>query len=70
MTMPRETGSEKSERACPTCGGPMQVSESAYGSITAKCPTCDGSPEPQRQQADQNEQREVGTDVNEGAEDA
>lgn len=39
--LPRETGSEKSEKACETCGGPLPVVRSAYGSLrTGACPNC------------------------------
>ncbi len=61
-TMPRETGSEKAEQKCPTCGGAMQVSESAYGSTTASCPKCEKAA-PTEKAAEQATPREVGTDV-------
>lgn len=59
--LPRETGAAKDGRKCPTCGGPLQLTESPYGSVVARCPKCSAAPV-QRQQAQQAElPRETGT---------
>jgi ssDNA-binding Zn-finger/Zn-ribbon topoisomerase 1 len=61
MSLPRETGSEKSTGTCPTCGGPLPLIESAYGSLApGKCPTCTKPQE--RVQAAQGILRTRGTD--------
>lgn len=42
-TLPRETGSAKSESTCPTCGATLPAVTSRYGSVTAgSCPNCTG----------------------------
>ena len=62
--LPRETGAAKAGRSCPTCGTDMQVSDTAYGSVTATCPKCSAAPE--REQASvQDPPRELGTVTNE-----
>ena len=68
--MPRETGSEKSDQSCPTCGGSMQVTESDYGSLTASCVKCNQSSPVETEKAAQTPAREIGTDVNEESTDA
>lgn len=41
LSLPRETGSEKSALTCPTCGGLRPAVSSAYGSISpGACPSC------------------------------
>ena len=41
LSLPRETGSEKSGLQCPVCGGPVPAVTSAYGSISpGACPVC------------------------------
>jgi hypothetical protein len=41
LSLPRETGSEKSDLECPTCGGLVPVVTSAYGSTSpGACPIC------------------------------
>jgi len=41
LSLPRETGSEKSDLQCPVCGGLVPAVTSAYGSISpGACPTC------------------------------
>jgi hypothetical protein len=41
LSLPRETGSEKSDLQCPVCGGLVPAVTSAYGSISpGACPVC------------------------------
>jgi len=41
LSLPRETGSEKSDLECPVCGGLVPAVTSAYGSISpGACPVC------------------------------
>ena len=41
LSLPRETGVEKSTQSCPVCGGPVPTVTSAYGSTSpGACPTC------------------------------
>lgn len=41
LSLPRETGSEKSDLKCPICEGLVPAVTSAYGSISpGACPTC------------------------------
>jgi RecA/RadA recombinase len=41
LSLPRETGSEKSDLECPICGGLVPAVTSAYGSISpGACPVC------------------------------
>jgi hypothetical protein len=41
LSLPRETGSEKSDLSCPICGGLVPTVTSAYGSISpGACPVC------------------------------
>lgn len=61
--LPRETGAEQAARPCPTCDTQMQVTESPYGSLIARCPKCDARkqlPLPQKA-AEGSLQREKGT---------
>lgn len=63
-TMPRETGSEKADTTCPSCGGPVPVLETAYGSVSpGPCPKC--HPATEKAAADEAAPREVGTNVEE-----
>ncbi len=64
MTMPRETGSEKSEASCPNCGGAVGVNESAYGSTSpAPCPKCYPATEKAGASSPSAPPRELGSDV-------
>jgi hypothetical protein len=64
MTIPRETGSEKSTRTCLTCGRELPVTESAYGSISVgACLTCYPVEPPRQVAAAAPVPRETGTDV-------
>jgi hypothetical protein len=41
LSLPRETGSEKSDLQCPICGGLVPTVTSAYGSTSpGACPVC------------------------------
>lgn len=41
LSLPRETGVEKSDQECPNCGGPVPTVTSGYGSTSpGACPTC------------------------------
>jgi hypothetical protein len=41
LSLPRETGVEKSSQSCPTCGGSVPTVTSPYGSTSVgACPTC------------------------------
>lgn len=58
--LPRQLGSEVPSVTCPTCGQPMAVTMSPYGSYTANCPHCNPL---QREAASTELPRELGTPV-------
>jgi hypothetical protein len=54
LSLPRETGSEKSELECPICGGLVPAVTSAYGSTSpGACPVCWPAAAPTQLQAQQ-----------------